>query len=633
MSLNHLLGNNLPNSGFKQTTKVSTAANRLIIVGSKSNLMDELMKLVPNRSEDSLQINWMPADGIDEHKIDTIARLRAVDLLDIVVVNSCTPDCVTGERELRAIYSDIRTSMKAVSSRETARITCRWWMCVELSGAAPNVISMWQNAGRLVFRHAAESQELVGTLVLLGDSVKGAAALREVLDDECTPTKRVLDFVSNDSRSLDLARSVYTSASNLPEEKQLLVSEMEMVRCSLLDLNSELRETHEVVTSSNSELATTRAELEQVGLNVAVQTHELFTIETEISAHRGQIAIMVDQADSLRREIDYLLTHHSSLTDNLNAERASLRTLREETAMQIARNEQIQSSLTRAEVDASRQRVIAAEANHSADKAQSRLKKTLTAIAKSRKSLAEVVSEIENRKEEILDLDRRRAERASEVAEFETTLASRLQLLEHEIATTQTLRHEVTLMLEKAQSERTAVQSELAQLTGDTSNTQLEASRISRDHLAIELAHLEAQKVTATTRIEELGSQFREMNDFVDDVNNRRNELELTVSSLEKHASDLEIKRTNAQNEVDLLSKTADSYEIQINELRLIQDEIDVQRVEIEEHRANIDLEVSERVTQRLLDLLSLRPRARRRAIKAALIHLTAQLPSSEIAQ
>ena len=633
MSLNHLLGHNLPSSGFKQTTKTSNAANRLIIVGSKSNLMDELMKLVPNRSEDSLQINWMPANGIDERKIDTIARLRAVDLLDIVVVGSCTPDRITGERELRAIFSDIRTSMKAISSREVARVTCRWWMCVELADAAPNVISMWQNAGRLVFRHAAESRQLVGTLVLLGDSVKGAAALREVLDGEHTPAKRVLDFVSNDSQSFVPERSMYTPTSNLPEERGLLVSEMEMVRDSLFDLNSDLRETHEVVTLSNSELATTRDELQRVGLDVAVQAHELFTIETEIFAHRGQVAIMADQADSLRREIDYLHTHHSSLAENLNSERASLQTIREETAMQIARNEQIQSSLTRAEVDASRQRVIAAEANRSADKAQSRLKKTMTAIARSRRLLAEVINEIENRKEEILNLDRRRAEKAAEVAEFEKTLASRLLLLEQEVATTQTLRHDVILMLEKAQAERAAVQSEMAQLTGDTFNPQLEISRITRDYLAIELARLEAQKVAATTRIEELGSQFREMNDFVDDVNSRRTELELDVSSLEKHVSDLENKRTNVQNSVDSLRETAELYETQIDELRLTQHKIDVQQVELEEHRANIELEVAERVNQRLLDILALRPRARRRAIEAALVKPTPQLASSEIAQ
>jgi chromosome segregation ATPase len=506
-------------------------------------------------------------------------------------------------------------------------------MCVELDNAALNVINMWQSAGRLVFRHAAESQQLVGTMVLLGNKVKGASALREVLDDEHMPAKRVLDFVSNNPYSFNLERNIDTSTFNLPEEKRLLVSEMEMVRGSLFDLNSELRETHEVVTSSNSELATTRAQLERVGLDVAVQTHELFTIETEISAHRGQIAIMVDQADALRREIEYLLTHHSSLTENLNFERASLQTLREEAAMQIARNEQMQSSLTRAEIDVARQRAIAAEANHSADNAQYQLKNTVIAIAKSRKLLAEVMNQIEDRNEEILDLDRRRTEKASEVAEFEKSLASRLLVLEQEIATTQTLRHDVTLMLEKAQAELAVVRSEMEQLTGDTSHKQLEVSRITRDYLAIELDHLESQKASATTRIRELDSQFHEMKDFVNDINNRRAELEVDISKLEKHVAELENKRSTTQNAVNSLERTADTYETQIEELRLFQHNIDLRQIELEELRADIDFEVSERVAQRLRDILALRPRARRKAIKATLIKLTPQLPSSQIAQ
>jgi chromosome segregation ATPase len=342
---------------------------------------------------------------------------------------------------------------------------------------------------------------------------------------------------------------------------------------------------------------------------------------------------MVDQADALRREIEYLLTHHSSLTENLNFERASLQTLREEAAMQIARNEQMQSSLTRAEIDVARQRAIAAEANHSADNAQYQLKNTVIAIAKSRKLLAEVMNQIEDRNEEILDLDRRRTEKASEVAEFEKSLASRLLVLEQEIATTQTLRHDVTLMLEKAQAELAVVRSEMEQLTGDTSHKQLEVSRITRDYLAIELDHLESQKASATTRIRELDSQFHEMKDFVNDINNRRAELEVDISKLEKHVAELENKRSTTQNAVNSLERTADTYETQIEELRLFQHNIDLRQIELEELRADIDFEVSERVAQRLRDILALRPRARRKAIKATLIKLTPQLPSSQIAQ
>jgi chromosome segregation ATPase len=621
MSLNRLLGHNVPDPEFDQTTELATASNRLIIAGSKSGLMDELMKLSPERSEDSIYVNWQPGNGIDEHMIDTIAGLRTVDVLDIVVVNSCSPDHITGERELRAIYSNIRASMQAVASRGAARMGCRWWMCVELNDAAPNVINMWQNAGRLVFRHAAESQQLVGTLVLLGNSGKGAAALRDVLDGEHLPTKRVLDFVSSNSYSSELDRNMHSASFNLPEEKRLLVSEMEMVRGSLSDLNSELRETHEDIATSHSALASTRDQLERAGLDVAVQTHELFAVETEIAAHRGQIAIMVDQADAIRREIEYLLTHHSSLTENLNAERAALQALREETAIQLTRNEQMQSSLTRAEIDASQQRATADEAIRTADAAQSRLNETVTAITNTRKMLAELMNEVEHRKEEIARLDQRRADKATEAAEFETTLTSRLLLLEQEISTTQALRHDVTLMLEKAQAERSAVRSEMEHLTGLPADSQLEANRIARDYLAIELDHLQSEKALATTRNDELNAEFHEMKVFIEDVRSRRSELEQDISALEEQVVELQAKQTNAQEAVSSLSKTAAMYEIQREELRRIQRKIDVRQIELEDLRADIEFEVSEQVAQRMVDILALRPRARKKAIEAALIN------------
>lgn len=633
MSLNRLLGHNVPDPEFDQTTELATAANRLIIAGSKSNLMDELMKLSPNRSEDWIYVNWLPANGIDEHMIDTIAGLRTVDVLDIVVVNSCAPDTITGERELRAVYSNIRASMQAVSARGAARVACRWWMCVELNEAAPNVVNMWQNAGRLVFRHAAESQQLVGTMVLLGNSGKGAASLRDMLDNEHLPAKRVLDFVSSTSHSSELDRNMLSPSFNLPEEKRLLVSEMEMVRGSLSDLNSELRETHEDVAASNTALATTRDQLERAGLDVAVQTHELFAIETEISAHRGQIAIRSDQADALRREIEYLLTHHSSLTENLNAERAALQTLREETAIQITRNEQMQSSLTRAEIDASQQRAIAAEAIRSADAAQLRLNETVTAITNTRKMLAELMNEVENRKEELALLDQRRTDKAAEAAEFEKTLTARLLLLEQEIATTQALRHDVTLMLEKAQAERSAVRSEMEQLTGTAADSQLEASRIARDYLAIELDHLQSEKAVAATRNDELNLEFHEMKIFIEDVSLRRADLQMEISQLEEHVAELQIKQTGAQEAVNSLSRTADVYEAQREELRRIQRKIDARQIELEDLRADIDFEVSEQVAQRLVDILALRPRARKKAMQAALINPRSLPNSSQAGQ
>lgn len=619
MSLNRLLGNEPPDPDDTQTTSREMASNRLIIAGKKSDLTDELMKLPPRRSEDSIQIDWLPVNRFDDQFVNTITELHTVDVLDVVVVNACAPDRITGERELRAIYSNIRASMQEMASRGVARVGCRWWMCVELDSTAPNVVNMWQNAGRLVFRHAAESRQLAGTLVLLGHNATSAVALRHVLDNEELTTKRVLDFVSNTSQSSEIDRHKYSVSFNLPDEKTSLVSEIEMVRGSLSDLNSELRETHEDVATSHAALVWTRDQLERAGLDVALQTHELFAVETEIAAHRGQIAIMTDQADALRREIEYLLTHHSLLTESLNNERTALQAVREETSIQLARNEQVQSSLTRAEIDASQQRAIAEEAIRVTDAAQSRLNETVTAITNTRNLLNELMNEVESRRDEIARLDQRRAEKAVEATEFENSLTSRLLSLEQEIATSQELRHNVTLMLEKAQAERSAVRSEMEQLTGSTAGSQLEASRIARDYLAIELDNLQSETVAAKTRIEELNSEYNAMKTFIEDVQHRRGDLDRAVSMLEAQVADLTVRRATAQGEVDALSETASQYESQRNELMRIQQQISVRQHELEAFRANIDIEVSERVAARIHAILSLRPRARRKAIEEAL--------------
>jgi chromosome segregation ATPase len=108
---------------------------------------------------------------------------------------------------------------------------------------------------------------------------------------------------------------------------------------------------------------------------------------------------------------------------------------------------------------------------------------------------------------------------------------------------------------------------------------------------------------------------------FIEDVRSRRSELEQDISALEEQVVELQAKQTNAQEAVSSLSKTAAMYENQREELRRIQRRIDVRQIELEDLRADIEFEVSEQVAQRMVDILALRPRARKRAIEAALIN------------
>ena len=196
MSLNRLLGvpGPEPENGKSQVRNPNFADNRLIVLGNSSVLMDELKKLRPHRSEDSVLIDWSPQSGSTKNLVEKITSMESVEIVDLVIVNSCVPDHVTSEREMRKLFSDIRLPMKAISASGIAEKSFRWWMCVELEDSSPATLNIWQASGRLVFRHAAESANLVGTLVLVGDAAQGASDLRTMLDSEHISSSRVLGF-------------------------------------------------------------------------------------------------------------------------------------------------------------------------------------------------------------------------------------------------------------------------------------------------------------------------------------------------------------------------------------------------------------------------------------------------------
>ena len=180
MSLNRLLGHkeNDPDA----TKELPRSLNRLVIAGNNSLFMNELIKIEPSRAEDSLFITWAPNFDSNENLISKISSMPEVKTLDIVIANSCEPDMVRSERELRVIFSDLRSTMQEISDSSVASRAFRWWMCIEVDGLAPHVIDTWLSAGRLVFRHAAESAKLVGTLVLVGSPANSAIELRKLLD-------------------------------------------------------------------------------------------------------------------------------------------------------------------------------------------------------------------------------------------------------------------------------------------------------------------------------------------------------------------------------------------------------------------------------------------------------------------
>ena len=67
--------------------------------------MDELKKLRPHRSEDSVLIDWSPQSGSTKNLVEKITSMESVEIVDLVIVNSCVPDHVTSEREMRKLFS------------------------------------------------------------------------------------------------------------------------------------------------------------------------------------------------------------------------------------------------------------------------------------------------------------------------------------------------------------------------------------------------------------------------------------------------------------------------------------------------------------------------------------------------
>lgn len=618
-----------PGNGRSQERNPNFADNRLIVLGTNSKLVDELKELRANRSEESVLIDWSPQSGAIKNLVEKISMMQPVEVVDMVIVNSCVPDEITSEREMRKLFSEIRISMKAIAGRGVAEKCFRWWMCVELDGASPSALNIWQASGRLVFRHAAESAKLIGTLVLVGDATRAASDLRDMLDAKNVASSRVVGFGISEQGSVDLVKNNFSislgqstrdagksAKPDLSLEKNYLIAEIEMAKDSLTDIADELRLTQQNLAASSASLASKRDDIEKVGLEMAVQSHELFAVETDLVAQRGNVAIMSDQADSLRREIEYLLKNHASLTESLVSERAALQIVRDEVTIQVAKAEQIQSALTRAEVDAAHQRTLADDAIRLAEAAHAKLNEIVAETANSREILIEVKNEIENRNQELLRLDAQRAEKAKQTAEYQNSLAERSLVLEAELERLQQLQREVLATLERARAERTAVHEELEKITNLGNDPQIEILRISRDVLTTELAGIEAAKQKAVAEIEASRSA-------IEGTRQAAAELEAGLATTQRQyevsrAKVIEIqeKQLDAEQQLYTLEDRLSAFQKERDQLIQFEAELARRSEQLDQIEKNFEAEVSRRMAEQLDQLSAMGARARKKAIK-----------------
>ena len=645
MSLNRLLGvpGPEPENGKSQVRNPNFADNRLIVLGNSSVLMDELKKLRPHRSEDSVLIDWSPQSGSTKNLVEKITSMESVEIVDLVIVNSCVPDHVTSEREMRKLFSDIRLPMKAISASGIAEKSFRWWMCVELEDSSPATLNIWQASGRLVFRHAAESANLVGTLVLVGDAAQGASDLRTMLDSEHISSSRVLGFGISTDGSVDLAKNNFSmtpiskaheggnmSAVDLPTEKNYLIAEIDMAKDSLTDLADELRQSQQNLLTSNASLVSKREDVEKIGLQMAVNSHELFAVETDLVTQRGNVAVMSDQADALRREIEYLMKHHASLTETLVNERASLQVIRDEMTIQVARAEQIQSALTRAEIDASHQRTLSDEAVRLAEAAHARLNEIVAETTNSQQILNEVKNEVTNRKQELIRLDIQRAEKAKEMAEYEETLTARSLVLQRELETMQQMQREVLATLERARTERTVIHAELAKLADSGKDPQVEILRISRDFLTVELAEIEGAKSRISKETDLINSTIEESRELAAEFEMSRAAAQQQFDQVRAKVIEIQEKELDAQLALNGLEDKISAFQKERDELIRFEEELTVRAKELDRTEKDFESEVAKRIAAHLDELSAMGSRARKKAIKKAVDNITSESEGDE---
>ena len=392
-----------------------------------------------------------------------------------------------------------------------------------------------------------------------------------------------------------------------------------MAKDSLTDLADELRQSQQNLLTSNASLVSKREDVEKIGLEMAVQSHELFAVETDLTTQRGNVAVMSDQADSLRREIEYLMKHHASLTETLVNERASLQVIRDEMTIQIARAEQIQSALTRAEIDASHQRTLSDEAIRLAEAAHARLNEIVAETTNSQQILNEVKNEVTNRKQDLIRLDIQRAEKAKETAEYEETLTARSLVLRRELETMQQMQLEVLATLERARAERTVIHAELAKLADLGKDPQVEILRISRDFLTVELAEIEGAKARVSKETDLIRSTIDESRELAEEFEQRRAAAQQQFYQVRSKVIEIQEKELDAQLALNILEDKISSFQKERDELIRFEHELAERAQELDQVQSNFESEVAKRIAAHLDELSAMGSRARNKAMRQSI--------------
>lgn len=324
------------------------------------------------------------------------------------------------------------------------------------------------------------------------------------------------------------------------------------------------------------------------------------------------------------------MKHHASLTETLVNERASLQVVRDEMTLQVARAEQIQSALTRAEIDASHQRSLSDEAIRLAEVAHARLNEIIAETTNSQQILNEVKSEVANRRQELIRLDIQRADKAKETAEYEETLTARSLVLQRELETMQQMQREVLATLERARAERSLIHSELAALADTGKDPQVEILRISRDFLTVELAEIEGAKARVSKETDLIRSTIDESRELAEEFEQRRAAAQQQFDQVRAKVIEIQEKELDAQLALNSLEDKISVFQKERDELVRFESELQQREQELDQVQRNFENEVANRIAAHNHELAALSSRARKKAIKRAIDDATSEIVGEE---
>jgi len=564
----------------------------------------------------------------------------ATEAIDVVV--SARSSSWAGQEgpEMASLIATTAEMSRSIHERGVTQRPIRWWLCVDLDGAAERVCAVARAAGEKALRELVPISGMVGTLVLMGEPEASAAALQGYLADPQFAGSCMIDLTGPldasgriEARVVDVAldnekaslATVSTAVSGVKPHDDLerthgdLFAEMEVVHSTLAHLLGQLRTSSEEYLSQRSQLSEAHREHADTSRELVGVRNELVAIRSEMAARAAHVSVLGDEAEALRREIDYLEEHRSSLQRDLGLERAAMRAAHEETVVQLAAAEQMRSAATRAEIENSQQRAAAEELRQRVEATQCHLDTITDTVTAAEESLESLEAALTERSAEVERLEQQRIRRKSEIDRFEQSMLARLDPMRSELQEVHERIDEALARLEAVNCERSAVLAAQAEVVGTEAAAEFDAARVVRDHLRTECEQMQVEYDRLGEQITEATAELERLIERSSAEDERWERLRADGTA---RLQEIEARQAEQSAAADALSaQNLDARELldaAQAELAAVQEQMAAEHRRLDDRTSALEAEIAAAVESRWQALLAA-PRAERRKILRAI--------------